>query len=73
VCQTTSVAFSQHTSQQSDVAFVATRRSHLVVIYTSISVEATANNPQREEVFHDMSCFAVVRMTRWLRLYISPQ
>jgi hypothetical protein len=44
-----------------------------VVVYTSISVEATTNNPQREEVFHDRSRFAVVRMTRRLRLYISRQ
>lgn len=44
-----------------------------VVVYTSISVEATTNNPQRGEVFHDRSYFAVVRMTRRLRLYISPQ
>ena len=44
-----------------------------VVVYTGISVEATTNNPQREKVFHDRSCFAVVRMTCRLRLYISPQ
>ena len=44
-----------------------------VTVCTSIPVEATTNNPQREEVSHDMSCFAVVRMTCRLRLYISPQ
>lgn len=44
-----------------------------VVICTSISVEVTTNNPQREEVSHDMSCFGLMRITCRLRLYICPQ